>query len=225
MALGMSLLLSYLLLACVLNLANSQPIPVSVYRQLSARDLREISLRQNPELLELAARTGESVTVIIGAAEQGAIVQENVNTVLDCGPWLSNFPGGTVEWYFYQYNELDHITVGDRNRQDRMALNSGDSPRARILGDFNEIYNITRALISMDAEDSSRGIYECEVCIARGTPFEECHSANTTVATAGRPPIIRRGFGRSKVVAWGSCFKKNKIPTFLCYGTSLRYEQ
>lgn len=182
----------------MLNIANAQPLPESVYRQLSARELREISLRQNPDLLELAARTGESVTVIIGAAMQGAVVQENVNTVLDCGPWLSNFPGGTVQWYLYQYEDLDHITLGDRSSQDREALNTALSPRARILGEFNEIYNITRALIAMDAEDSSRGIYECEVCIARATPFEECHSANTTVATVGRPPIIDRGIGRSK---------------------------
>ena len=198
----------------MLNFANSQPLPVSVYRQLSARELREINLRQNPGLLEIAARTGESVTVIFGAASQGAVVQENVNIVLDCGPWLSNFSEGTVEWYFYQYNELDHITLGDRNRQDRMALNSADSPCARILGDFNEIYNITRALISIDAEDSSRGIYECEVCIGRGTPFEECHIANTTVATVGRPPIIRRRVGRSKVVG-GSlvvCFLNEIVP-------------
>ena len=134
MALGVSL--SYLLLACVLNFANSQPLQVSVYRQLSARELNDISLRQNPGLLEIAARTGESITVIIGAASQGAVVQENVNIVLDCGPWLSNFSEGTVEWYLYRYNELDHITLGDRNRQDRMALNSADSLRARILWRF-----------------------------------------------------------------------------------------
>lgn len=194
MALGISLL-SFLLLACVLNFASAQPLDISVYRQLTAQDLRERELRQDPSLLELAARTGERVTVIIGSATQGAIVQENVNTVLDCGPWLSNFPGGTVEWYLYAYNELDHLTLRMRSRQDPAALTSN----ARILGEFNEIYNITRALISMDAQDSSRGVYECEVCVARGTPFEDCHSANTTVATAGRPPIIDRGVGRGEM--------------------------
>ena len=102
MALGMSLL-GCLLLACALNLGNGQTLQESVFKVLTAAELRAISLQQNPELLEFAARTGETVRVEITAAQQGAIVQEGVNTILDCGPWLRNFPGGTVKWFKYGY--------------------------------------------------------------------------------------------------------------------------
>ena len=191
-------LVGCLFLACALNFVEAQPLDASVYRQLTAAELRERDLRQNPNLLDLAARTGESVTVIIGAAEQGAIVQESVNTVLDCGPWLSNFPGGTVRWYRYLFIDMnfDNTIPGDRTFQDPDEINDQDPLRMFITGAYDEIYNITRVLIAAVARDSSRGIYECEVCVARGTPFEDCHSANTTVAVAGRPPIIMKGIGR-----------------------------
>ena len=199
MALNMSLL-GCLILACALNFVNAQTLSESVFKQLSAAELRDISLMQNPMLLDLAARTGESVTVIISAAEQGAIVQESVNTILDCTEWASNFPGGTIMWYKYTYNDLDHTDLGARTPQIPDLINNAQIPRATIRGDFYQIYEIIRAIISMDAEDSSRGIYECEVCIARGIPaFEVCHSANTTVATAGRPPIIDEGTGRGEL--------------------------
>ena len=198
MALGMSLL-GCLILACALNFANAQPLPESVYRQLTAAELRDISLMQSPELLDLAARTGESVRVIISDEQQGAIVQESVNTILDCTEFAKRFPGGEVRWYLYAFTDLSHTDLDLRQFQDPAIVNSATSPRVRIYGEFNQIYEIIRALIAMDAEDSSRGVYECEVCIAKGNPiFEQCHSANTTIATAGRPPIIDEGSGRGE---------------------------
>ena len=196
MALSMSLR-GCLFLACALNFVKAQPLEQSVYRQLTAAELREIDLRQNPSLLDVAARTGESITVRIAAAEQGVVVQESVNTVLDCGPWLRN--GGTVRWYRYLFEDpnFDNTIVGERRFQDPEEINNQDPLRASIAGAFGEIYNITRVLTSALAGESSRGIYECEVCVARDiTGFEMCHSANTTVAIAGRPPIIMRGMGR-----------------------------
>ena len=198
MALNMPFL-GCLILVCALKFANCQP-PESVFRQLSAAELRDISLRQSPELLELAARSGESVTIIISAAEQGAIVQENVNTILDCTQWASNFAGGTIEWYKYVYGDLDHTMLGDRTRQDPEVINTAAIPREMIRGDYNQIYEIIRTIITDDAEDPSRGLYECEVCVARGIPlFEECHSAFTTLAIAGRAPIIDKGVGMGEL--------------------------
>lgn len=194
MAQGISLLL---LCCAALQLASGQMLPESVFKVLSAQELRDINLRQNPELLLLAARTGETVTIEITSASQGGVVQEDVNTILDCTPWLQNFPGGTVRWYRYRFTDLDHTMLDMRTEQIPEILNAAEIERASITGEYNQIYTIVRGLISVDAEDSSRGVYECEVCIARGIGvFEVCHSANTTVANVGRPPIIDCGTGR-----------------------------
>ena len=192
--------LGCLLLASVLNLASGQTLPESVFKVLTAAELREINLRQNPGLLEFAARTGETVRVEITASSQGAIVQEAVTTILDCGPWLRNFPGGSVRWFRYRYLDLDHINLALPVEQVPEVINSFTNQRANITGAFNEIYTIIRGLIAVDAEDASRGVYECQVCIGRDTEFEICHSANTTVANAGRPPIIDVGVGRGKII-------------------------
>ena len=73
-------------------------------------------------------------------------------------------------------------------------LNSATLVRATISGDFNEKYTIIRGIISLDAEDSSRGVYECEVCVGVDE-FQVCSSANTTILNVGRPPIIDSGAG------------------------------
>ena len=199
MAQGISLLL---LCCAALQLASGQMLPESVFKVLSAQELRDINLRQKPQLLLLAARTGETVTIEITSASQGGVVQEDVNTILDCTPWLQNFPGGTVRWYRYRFTDLDHTMLDMRTEQIPEILNAAEIERASITGEYNQIYTIVRGLISVDAEDSSRGVYECEVCIARGIDdFEMCHSANTTVANVGRPPIIDCGTGRGESIS------------------------
>lgn len=213
MAFGMSVL-GYLLLGCILNLAGGQQVDIAenAFKVLTAEQLRDISLRQNPQLLELAVRTGERVQVDITAASQGVIVQEDVNTILNCLPWLMNFPGGRVRWLWHRYTNLDHTELAPPVEQTREALEAELVPRTSITGDFDEIYTIIRSLIAADAEDSNRGIYECQVCIAEGiTEFEVCHSANTTVATAGRPPIIDVGVGRGIIIIIWSVQKQELL--------------
>ena len=63
-------------------------------------------------------------------------------------------------------------------------------PRIIVGGDFNRWLNISRTVIIQGAEDPDRKIFMCEVCIARGTPFEECHVSNYTSRLIGSPPII-----------------------------------
>jgi hypothetical protein len=216
MALSLSVL-SCLLLASMLNLASGQTsLPESVFKVLTAAELRDINLRQNPELLEFAARTGETVRVDITTASQGAIVQEAVTTILDCGPWLRNFPGGSVRWFRYRYRDLDHTELDSGIEQLPEVINEFTNQRANITGDFNEIYTIIRGLISVDAEDASRGVYECQVCIGRGTEFEICHSANTTVANVGRPPIIDVGVGREPLEGSNDLLLTYNIGSTIC---------
>ena len=72
-------------------------------------------------------------------------------------------------------------------------FNSATVKRNTITGDFNEIF---KSLMLVDEEDSSRGVYECEVCV--GNESQICNGANTTIATVGRLPIIDSGTGRGE---------------------------
>ena len=186
-----------LFLACVLSFANTQPLDESAFKQLSAAELHELDITQNTGLLDLAARTGERVVIDITGPEQGGVVQDGVNVVLNCSSWLSNFPGGTIVWYRYLYQDLDHTMLDIREAQTKSELNVPNSLR-RIEGEFDEIFNITRVRIQLGADDPHRGIYECEVCTARGNISEQCHSANATLPTVGRPPILDSTTGRSE---------------------------
>ena len=198
MALCMSLL-GCLFLAYALN--NAHAHRGSVFRQLSAEDLRNRSLRQSPELLEVAARSGETVTVNITGPIQGAIVQENVKIILDCGPWFKSVSGqnlseGIVSWFLYGFEDLNHQELSFGT-----PLVYLNPYRATITGEYNEIFTILRTVNVQGAEDASRGIYECGVCVGEG-PLHTCHSANTTVAVAGRPPILDKGTGKGR---YGMC--------------------
>ena len=57
-------------------------------------------------------------------------------------------------------------------------------------GEFNRWLNITRVQVVGGAENPDSKIFQCEVCIARGTPSEECHTANYTNRVTGSPPMI-----------------------------------
>ena len=65
-------------------------------------------------------------------------------------------------------------------------------PPERIIvgGQFNRWLNITRTVNIQGAEDPDSKIFMCEVCIARGTPFEECNTTNYTSRVIGAPPVI-----------------------------------
>ena len=64
-----------------------------------------------------------------------------------------------------------------------------------VGGPFDRWYNITSAIIVAGAEDPSFGDYICSVCIARGTPFEECHNATMQLHILGAPPRLVRSNG------------------------------
>ena len=69
------------------------------------------------------------------------------------------------------------------------VLNPGD--RSIVVGGpFNRWLNITRTKISASAQTVDTAIYMCEVCTDRGTPLEECHTANVTLYIIGGPPFI-----------------------------------
>lgn len=79
--------------------------PVREYEPLTGAQQRRIALMQDPQLLQLAAMANERVFIELNGLEQGAFVQEGVNTNIDCLPWLRRFPGGSIQWFFALMNE------------------------------------------------------------------------------------------------------------------------
>ena len=70
-----------------------------------------------------------------------------------------------------------------------VLLNPGDTSIV-VGGPLNEWLNITRTIISASAQTVDTAIYMCKVCTDRGTPLEECHTANVTLYIIGGPPFI-----------------------------------
>ncbi len=71
---------------------------------VSGPEVELLRLGQNPELLELAAKTFESVIILINDSKVLAVVQESVNANFWCLPWLQRFPGGSIRWLFQRTN-------------------------------------------------------------------------------------------------------------------------
>ena len=59
--------------------------------------------------------------------------------------------------------------------------------RVRVGGMFNRWLNISRVEVYGGADSK---IFQCEVCVARGTPSQECYTANYTNRVTGGPPVI-----------------------------------
>ena len=70
---------------------------------------RELELLSDPEMLAVAARTGEVHIIELTGASQSAVAQEGVNLNIDCLPWLRRFPGGSIQWLVIQLNEFGEV--------------------------------------------------------------------------------------------------------------------
>lgn len=78
-------------------------------RVFSGADERELDRLSDPELLAIAARTGDSHIIRLSAASQSAVAQEGVSLNIDCLPWLRRFPGGSIRWTVIQLDEFGNI--------------------------------------------------------------------------------------------------------------------
>ena len=92
--------------------------PASNFRVFNGPDVRDLGvdrlLPHSPERLAFAAKPGESHIVRITRSSQLGISQEGANINLDCLPWLSRFPGGSIRWYSIQLDEFDQILNPNR---------------------------------------------------------------------------------------------------------------
>ncbi len=95
-------------LQLILVLSAVAVISVSGQRNISLTgpEFRRMRLGQNPALLEFAAKTLETVTIVIDGPEILAVVQEQVNANFWCLPWLQRFPGGSIRWLFQRRNVI-----------------------------------------------------------------------------------------------------------------------
>ncbi len=89
---------------------------------LSGPEIQLLKLGQNPELLEFAALTLESVIILIDDPIVLAVVQENVNANFWCLPWLQRFPGGSIRWLFQSRD----IFTGEYTNYSRYADDHSD---------------------------------------------------------------------------------------------------
>ena len=74
-----------------------------------------------------------------------------------------------------------------------IAPNADVKPPERIIvgGQFNRWLNISSVITVQGAEDPDSKLFMCELCQARGTPSEQCNTANFTLNTIGAPPKIQ----------------------------------
>lgn len=157
------------------------PIPVTSDEQ------RRGLLRQDPALLEFAARVNERILIEVDGPDSVALVQENVNVNMDCLPWLRRFTGGEIQW-FMQLRDISGEPIGETIAFDPEQRGY----TIRIGGEYNRWFNVTGTIIMVGAEDPSFGDYICSVCVDRGTPSQECHNATTTLHILGAPPVLEK---------------------------------
>ena len=159
----------------------------SNYRLLTGSEARDVELGQDPELLQFTARPGDRVFInITGVDDRLAILQENVNALLDCLPFLSMFPGGRITWLWLRLDEFGN-PAGDP----QIDVTGGAS-LIEVGGEFNHSLNITQTRIGAFGADPNAGIYTCRVCVGQGA-LQMCRGANTTVHLLGSPPDLDCG--------------------------------
>ena len=205
---GIKLLL-VLVLALGVERTYSQQPSTSNFRLLTGSESRELELGQNPELRDILARTGERVLINITGEESTAILQEGVNALIDCLPFLWRFPGGQISWFSRRIDQ----SISENSM---IILPTASDDRIRVEGEFNRYLNITRTNIVGGGEDQDSRVYTCQVCVAQGTIFEVCHNSTTRVYLLGSPPDVNCGepdAGRCSVEIMRS---PNGIQLFYC---------
>ena len=79
--------------------------PASNFRVFNGPDVQDLEdplPPDSPERLVFAAKSGESHVVRMTRSSQLGIAQEHASINIDCLPWLSRFPGGSIRWYEIQ---------------------------------------------------------------------------------------------------------------------------
>ena len=134
--------MALLLMLCVVSLHGA--LAQSGFRVLTGEDASTLKLEQSEGNLAIAARTGETIYLNFTGAQMAVVFQEDVNVVLDCLPWLQQFPGGAIGW---RRTQLDEFGVEGTTKELQRGVDGPVSPRLIVTGDFNHILNITQTMV------------------------------------------------------------------------------
>ena len=191
-----------LVLVLALGVERTYSQHASNFRLLNGSEMSDLKFGQNPDLQEFVlARTGERVIINITidnkliyditGGQSTAILQEGVNAVIDCFPFMRRFPGGQISWFSRRIDQFGNSITADSE----LSLPPPDqyNRRIRVEGEFNRYLNITRTNIVPAAEDPDSGVYTCQVCFAQGTSCEVCHNASILLYLLGAPPNLDCG--------------------------------
>ena len=118
----------------IIGLFGSVVEAQSNFELFSGADERRLELLSDRELLEIAAKTNDVIIIRLTEASQSGVAQEGVNVIIDCFPWLSRFPGGSIEWTFIQLDEFGNPTG--------TCINTVTVASANIESYYPWVYNI-----------------------------------------------------------------------------------
>ena len=178
-----------LVLVLALGVERTYSQHASNFRLLNGSEMRDLKFGDLQEFV--LARTGERVIINITEGQSTAILQEGVNAVIDCFPFMRRFPGGQISWFSRRIDQFGNSITADSE----LSLPPPDqyNRRIRVEGEFNRYLNITRTNIVPAAEDPDSGVYTCQVCFAQGTSCEVCHNASILLYLLGAPPNLDCG--------------------------------
>ena len=189
-SMGKLAVIAVLLLFAAVTLVAAQQPPFTVEGGTVEVEYanRIFQLSQNPELLQFARMFRETVCInLTMPVENPETFREGSNYKINCLPWLMMFPGGQLTWYRAQIN----TETGEREAGGESIINP-DSPPAsvEVRGEFNAELFITSTLVSPAQQQTTAGIYTCEVCIETLREDGQCHNSSVVTFNIGSPPVI-----------------------------------
>ena len=106
---GVGILLVFSAMHLVCSGFTNGDCSTSTFRVFYLTDLDDLDSLSPRERLAFAAKPGERHVVRMTRSLQLGIAQEDANVNIDCLPWLSRFPGGSIRWYFIQLDDFGSI--------------------------------------------------------------------------------------------------------------------
>ena len=150
----------------------------------------DVDFEQTDELLESAARDGDTVVASVTDDQQTAIVTDGAAIRLDWSRWVNEMLGGLAMNATYtirrtQLNESGYI-IGAPT-----VVEGTDRIVVEFDSEDDEYYVVITDVISVaGAEDPDRAIYELEACVPNANGSETCYRSNMTVFAIQEPIII-----------------------------------
>ena len=171
------------------SMAAFQAVAQSNFRVLRGENqpkIGDLRISNTPELLQFSALTGERVTIRLLEDTQTAIVQNNVNVVMDCSSLIESAGKllAPAQWTRLTYFEGEDGVLSPKGSV--ITIYPGpETDRLRAEGELSRFLNISRTNIANGAERADNGLYTCTVCTGTG-----CRSSSVMLFLIGAPPRL-----------------------------------